>query len=62
MLLLGIDLGTSSIKVSVVNADTQKTIISTHYPETEVEIISSESGWAEQNPELWWEHTIKAIP
>jgi xylulokinase len=44
-----------------VNADTQKTIISTHYPETEVEIISSESGWAEQNPELWWEHTIKAI-
>lgn len=61
MLLLGIDLGTSSIKVSVVNADTQETIISTNYPEEEVEIISLEPGWAEQSPELWWEHTIKAI-
>lgn len=61
MLLLGIDLGTSSIKVSVVNADTQETIISTHYPEEEVEIISLEPSWAEQSPELWWAHTIKAI-
>ncbi len=40
MLLLGIDLGTSSIKVSVVNAETQKSIATTQYPEIEVDIIS----------------------
>ena len=61
MLLLGIDLGTSSIKVSVVRADTQETIVSTSYPEEEVEVISPVPGWAEQSPELWWEHTVKAI-
>lgn len=61
MLLLGIDLGTSSIKVSVVDADTQKVIVSTSYPEKEADIISLHPGWAEQNPEVWWDHTQKAI-
>jgi ribulose kinase len=46
MLLLGIDIGTSSVKVSVVDADTQQSIISAQYPETEAEIISLQSGWA----------------
>ncbi|HEY8689581.1 MAG TPA: FGGY family carbohydrate kinase [Chitinophagaceae bacterium] len=61
MLLLGIDLGTSSIKVSVVNADTQKCIASTQFPETEVEIISAQTGWAEQSADQWWEHVKQAI-
>jgi xylulokinase len=61
MLLLGIDLGTSSIKVSVVNADTQQCIASTNYPETETEIIAVQACWAEQSPELWWEHVQQAI-
>jgi xylulokinase len=61
MLLLGIDVGTSSIKVSVVDAQTQKCITSAHYPEKEAEIISYKSGWAEQSPETWWEYTQKAI-
>jgi xylulokinase len=61
MLLLGIDLGTSSIKVSVVDADTQKCIAAAQYPETEVEIISTQAGWAEQSPDLWWEHVNQAI-
>ncbi|MGJ1361461.1 xylulokinase [Sphingobacterium spiritivorum] len=61
MLLLGIDLGTSSIKVSVVSADTQETIVSVSYPEQEAEIISPQPGWAEQSPEVWWEYTIKAV-
>lgn len=61
MLLLGIDLGTSSIKVSVVDAATQKVLSSVQYPETEAEIISLEPGWAEQNPRLWWENTLEAI-
>ncbi|HEU5366365.1 MAG TPA: FGGY family carbohydrate kinase, partial [Hanamia sp.] len=61
MLLLGIDIGTSFIKVSVVDADTQKSVASAQYPDTENPIISLQSGWAEQSPEMWWEHTVQAI-
>jgi xylulokinase len=61
MLLLGIDIGTSSIKVSVVNADTQKTVASAQYPETETGITSLQPGWAEQSPEMWWLHVQEAI-
>ncbi len=61
MLLLGIDIGTSSIKVSVVDSQTQKSIVSASYPDQESEIISTRPGWAEQAPELWWEHTKKAL-
>lgn len=61
MFLLGIDVGTSSIKVSVVDATTRQRIGSTQYPATETAITSLQEGWAEQSPELWWEHTKKAI-
>jgi len=61
MLLLGIDIGTSSVKVSVVDAETQQTIVSAHYPETEAPIISHQSGWAEQNPDTWWEYLQHAL-
>lgn len=61
MFLLGIDLGTSSIKVSVVDASTRKCIASAQFPETEVDIISLQPGWAEQSPDLWWEHVKQAF-
>ncbi len=61
MLLLGIDAGTSSIKVSVVDAGTQQCIASAQYPETEAAIISHQSGWAEQSPLGWWQFTQQAI-
>jgi xylulokinase len=61
MLLLGIDLGTSSVKVSVMDAATQKCIASVQYPETEADIISLQPGWAEQSPDLWWENVKQAI-
>ncbi|HEV7783239.1 MAG TPA: FGGY family carbohydrate kinase [Chitinophagaceae bacterium] len=61
MLLLGIDIGTSSIKVSVVDAATQECIDSAHYPETESAIIAPQPGWAEQSPDTWWEHVQLAI-
>ncbi len=61
MLLLGIDIGTSSIKVSVVDAATQQCIGSAKYPETESEIITPQPGWAEQSPDMWWEHVQLAI-
>lgn len=61
MLLLGIDVGTSSIKVSVVDATSQRCVASAFFPETEAEIISHESGWAEQSPDSWWNYACQAI-
>ncbi len=61
MLLLGIDLGTSSIKASVVDSQSRQTIASAVFPETEAEIISLQRGWAEQDPNTWWEHVQQAI-
>jgi xylulokinase len=61
MLLLGIDIGTSSVKVSVVDAQTQQCIASATFPETEAEIIALHPGWAEQSPDQWWEHVKQAI-
>ncbi|MFN2439276.1 MAG: xylulokinase [Chitinophagaceae bacterium] len=61
MLLLGLDIGTSSIKASVVDANTQQCICSAQYPETETGIIALKPGWAEQTPEMWWEHVQLAI-
>jgi len=61
MLLLGIDIGTSSIKVSVVDAATQQCIASAQYPEKESGITSLKPGWAEQSPEMWWLHVQEAV-
>jgi xylulokinase len=60
MLLLGLDIGTSSIKASVVDANTQQIIATAQYPETESEIIALEMG-CQQNPEMWWQHVQMAI-
>lgn len=60
-MLLGIDLGTSSIKVSVIDSATQHCICTVQYPEKETEIIAENAGWAEQSPDLWWEHVQQAI-
>jgi len=61
MLLLGIDVGTSSIKVSVVDSQTQHAVASAQFPDTESEIKTVKPGWAEQSPEMWWEHVQQAI-
>lgn len=61
MLFLGIDLGTSSIKVSVLDGATHKALVTVQYPETEVEIIAEEAGWAEQSPDQWWHHIQECI-
>jgi xylulokinase len=61
MLLLGIDLGTSSIKVSVVDAETQQWIATAQHPDKEVEITCLQTGWAEQSPETWWQNIKDAI-
>lgn len=61
MYLLGIDLGTSSIKVSVVEIETQKCVASAQYPESETAITSIVPEWAEQSPIAWWNNTLHAV-
>lgn len=61
MLLLGLDIGTSSVKASVVDAGTGACICSAQYPGTEAPIITLHPGWAEQSPDQWWEDTKQAI-
>ncbi len=61
MYFLGIDLGTSSIKASVVNASNGKVVASAQYPESEASIDSPQPGWAEQSPEMWWQNSQMAI-
>lgn len=61
MLLLGIDIGTSSIKVSVVDVSSQHLIVSAQYPDEESAITTRQTGWAEQSPEMWWSHVQLAF-
>ena len=61
MLLLGIDIGTSSVKVSVVDPSTQKALASAQYPDTESPILSQHPGWAEQSPDMWWDQARQAL-
>ena len=54
MYLLGFDIGSSSVKACLVEAQTGKIIASDFFPKVEMQIIAEKPGWAEQNPESWW--------
>lgn len=59
-LLMGYDVGSSSVKATLMDADTGKVLASATSPDKELEIIAKEIGWAEQHPDTWWEHVVKA--
>lgn len=60
MLLLGYDVGSSSVKASIIDAEAGKLIASAVSPQKELEIKAPQPGWAEQNPQTWWKH-IKRV-
>ena len=55
MLFLGIDLGSSSIKLSVFDSEKGTTIGAISVPDFEMPIVAPKFGWAEQDPESWWQ-------
>lgn len=61
MYLLGCDIGSSSIKASIVDVESGKTVASDYYPREEAAIIAVKPGWAEQDPESWWKYLKEAI-
>ncbi|WP_282044382.1 xylulokinase [Winogradskyella flava] len=58
---LGLDIGSSSVKVAIVNAMTGENILTLHEPQNEMEILSLSKNWAEQDPDMWWEYVCSAI-
>ncbi|MCW3807718.1 xylulokinase [Plebeiibacterium marinum] len=60
MQLLGFDIGSSSVKVSILDVERGETVSSAQYPEKEMTIVANQPGWAEQDPELWYQNLKKA--
>ncbi len=55
---IGIDLGTSSVKLMLVDDEGKiKNTVAKEYP-----VFYPRSGWSEQNAEDWWDSITKAIP
>lgn len=54
--LLGFDVGSSSVKASLVDADSGVCVASAFYPENEAPILAVKAGWAEQEPQMWWDN------
>jgi len=59
--LLGFDVGSSSVKASLVNADNGKCVASAFFPESEAPIKALKKGWAEQDPDSWWNYAKQAL-
>lgn len=59
--LLGLDCGTSSIKATLLDVATGRVLAAAASPEKEMAIIARKSGWAEQDPALWWKNVQHAI-
>ena len=56
MYLLGYDVGSSSVKASLVDVESGECVASAFYPKHENTIISRKAGWAEQDPQSWWDN------
>jgi xylulokinase len=61
MQLLGIDLGSSSVKASVIDGESGKCLATAFYPKDEMKIIAEKPGWAEQDPATWWSNLKASI-
>lgn len=59
--LLGFDVGSSSVKVSLTDVDTGQMVSSAFSPESEAPMIATRPGWAEQEPESWWKYAKEAL-
>ena len=56
MYLLGYDIGSSSVKASLVDAQSGKCVSSAFFPKSEAPILALRQGWAEQEPQMWWDN------
>lgn len=61
MYLLGVDVGSSSVKASLVSAESGKCVSSAFFPKNEAKILAIHAGWAEQDPQSWWDYMKLSI-
>lgn len=61
MYLLGLDIGSSSVKASLLDAESSKCLATDFFPKKEMQITAHEIGWAEQEPQMWWDNLKQAI-
>jgi xylulokinase len=61
MLLLGLDIGSSYVKASLLDGGTGKVVASAISPAKEMPITSLKPGWAEQDPSMWWSNVVIAV-
>ncbi|MBW3467255.1 xylulokinase [Arthrospiribacter ruber] len=58
-LLIGYDIGSSSVKATLLDADSGKAIASEGLPKIEMPILAPKKDWAEQDPEMWWKYIVE---
>lgn len=58
--LLGYDVGSSSVKVALLDIETGKALATGTSPDQEMGMIAHEAGWAEQHPDSWWQEAVNA--
>lgn len=61
MYSLGIDIGSSSVKVSLLDIQSGKCVATATNPKTEAPITALRKGWAEQSPDMWWIQILGGI-
>jgi xylulokinase len=61
MYTLGFDIGSSSVKVSLLDIEKGTSVASSFYPKTEMAISVPQPDWAEQAPEDWWTNIKSAL-
>lgn len=59
--LLGLDIGSSSIKASLVDALTGEIVAQDFMPKQEMKIKAEKAGWAEQDPQMWYDNMKLAL-
>ena len=59
--LLGLDVGSSSVKASLVDIESGNCVATAFYPEHEAPIKAIKTGWAEQVPQMWWDNACLAL-
>lgn len=61
MYLLGFDVGSSSVKASLLDAATGMCLATAFQPKQEMAIVAAKPGWAEQEPSTWWKNLQLAL-
>ncbi len=59
-MLIGYDIGSSSVKAALLDAATGRCLATATGSDTELAIQVPQPGWAEQDPEMWWQEVIRA--